>query len=209
MGRLDYQDMEEKEVIGRAQHGDSEATSFLLEKYKGIVRRLSHPLFLVDGDQDDLLQEGMIGLFKAIQSFDNAKGAGFETYASVCISRHLYTAIEKSNRKKNIPLNSYISIYSLEYPDEMEERDRRYALDKLLADWQKNPEEIVIKKEDTQNVLQNIFQKLSKMEKEVLRLFLKGMTYQEIAKQMDCAPKKIDNALQRIKMKIAKKHLHS
>ena len=111
---LVVEENEEAKTIKKAQEGDSEAMTCLLEKYKGTVRILARPMFLIDGDKDDLIQEGMIGLFKAIRTYDPEKGASFETFANLCISAQLCSAIKKSNRKKNIPLNSYISIYSKE-----------------------------------------------------------------------------------------------
>ena len=194
----------ENDLIRDAQSGDGEAVSHLLEKYKGSVRALARPLFLMDGDEDDLLQEGMIGLFKAIQTFDRDKGASFETYARLCISRQLYSAIEKSNRKKNIPLNSYISIYSEEYLHEEGDFGNGMFSEQTASVWEENPEDIVIQRESRDNVLDILYEKLSNMEKKVLKLFLQGLTYQEIAKRLQYPPKKIDNALQRIKMKMQK-----
>lgn len=198
-----FREMDEIELLTNAQAGDGEAVSFLLEKYKGMVRALSRPLFLMGGEQDDLIQEGMIGLFKAIQTYDASKGAGFETYANLCISSQIYSAIEKSNRKKNIPLNSYISIYSPEYSNEEGNSEGGFIINKISVDWEKNPEEIVIRKETANSLLGRLYGKLSTMEKQVLDLFLKGLTYQEIAKQLEKSPKTIDNALQRIKGKLA------
>lgn len=199
-----FQDMEEIEVIALAQASDGEAMSYLLEKYKSMVRALSRPLFLMDGDQDDLLQEGMIGLFKAIRTYDVKKEAAFETFANLCISSQLYSAIKISNRQKNIPLNSYISIDTPETGEDGNEAERFLRLDRALVAWQQNPEEIVIGKENAQNIERRLFSRLSKMEQQVLELFLKGLTYQEIAEKMEKSPKAIDNALQRIKTKLAK-----
>ena len=199
-----FQSMAEIEVIKLAQDGDGEAMSYLLEKYKSMVRALSRPLFLMDGDQDDLLQEGMIGLFKAIRTYDAGKETAFETFANLCISSQLYSAIKMSNRQKNIPLNSYISIDTPEAGADTNEVERFLRLDRALAVWQQNPEEIVIGKESAQNIERRLFSRLSKMEKQVLELFLKGLTYQEIAQKMEKTPKAIDNALQRIKTKLAK-----
>lgn len=199
-----FQNVEEIEVIKQAQAGDSEAMSYLLEKYKSMVRALSRPLFLMDGDQDDLLQEGMIGLFKAIRTYDVGKEAAFGTFANLCISSQLYSAIKMSNRQKNIPLNSYISIDTPETGADNQEVERFLRLDRALAVWQQSPEEIVIGKESAQNIERRLFSRLSKMEQQVLELFLKGLTYQEIAEKLEKTPKAIDNALQRIKTKLAK-----
>lgn len=199
-----YSQMEETKVIDLAQKGDSEAMGFLMEKYKGLVRAISRPMFLIDGDQDDLIQEGMIGLFKAIQTYHKDKGTVFETFAHLCISSQLYSAIKASNRKKNIPLNSYISIDSMDNGETEREGESGFLLDKTFADWQKNPEEIVIGQEAAKAMESRLFSRLSNMEKEVLGLFLKGLTYKEIAENLDKSPKTIDNALQRIKTKLAK-----
>lgn len=197
-------DKKKTDAIQRAQSGDSEAISYLLEKYKSMVRALARPLFLIDGEQDDLVQEGMIGLFKAIQTYDADKGASFETFANTCISGQLYTAIKKSNRQKNIPLNSYVSIYSTESPGGRGEKEGTFVLDKTALDWQNNPEEIVIGRENARSIQEKLYSRLSKMEVQVLDLFLTGMTYQEIAMKLDKSPKSIDNALQRIKGKLHK-----
>ena len=197
-----FQGMDELHIISAAQSGDGEAMTYLLDKYKSMVRVLSRPLFLMDGDQDDLLQEGMIGLFKAIRTYDAEKGTVFETFANLCISSQLYSAVKSSNRQKNIPLNSYIS---LDMSNGLEEGgDNLFGLNRALAVWQQNPEEIVIGEENARNIKRKLYSRLSKMEMQVLSLFLKGLTYQEIAKRLGKSPKAIDNALQRIKSKLMK-----
>ena len=194
-----------KELLEKAQRGDGDAMTALLEKYKSMVRALARPLFLIDGEQDDLVQEGMIGLFKAIQTYDGEKGAAFESFANTCIRGQLYTAVKKSNRKKNQPLNTYISLYSVENGDESADQDGGFVIDKTVPDWQNNPERIVVGREYQRDFREKVYRHLSKMEMQVLDLFLQGLTYQEIAARLDKAPKSIDNALQRIKGKI--KHL--
>ena len=197
-----FQGMDELQIISAAQSGDGEAMTYLLDKYKSMVRVLSRPLFLMDGDQDDLLQEGMIGLFKAIRTYDAEKGTVFETFANLCISSQLYSAVKSSNRQKNIPLNSYIS---LDMSNGLEEGgDNLFGLNRALAVWQQNPEEIVIGEENARNIKRKLYSRLSKMEMQVLSLFLKGLTYQEIAKRLGKSPKAIDNASQRIKSKLMK-----
>ena len=194
----------EEELIASAQNGNEEAMAVLLERYKSLVRALSRPLFLMDGDQDDLLQEGMIGLYKAIQTFQDQKNASFETLATLCIKRQLYSAIKASNRKKNIPLNSYISIDNAQDPTNAE-LEKIFVTDAAQAMRQKSPEDIIIGQENVENTQKKMFMHLSNMEKQVLELFLQGLTYQEIAQKMEKSPKTIDNALQRIKKKVAKK----
>ena len=194
----------EEELIVSAQNGNEEAMAVLLERYKSLVRALSRPLFLMDGDQDDLLQEGMIGLYKAIQTFQDQKNASFETFATLSIKRQVYSAIKASNRKKNIPLNSYISIDNAQDPTNAE-LEKIFVTDAAQAMRQKSPEDIIIGQENVENTQKKMFMHLSNMEKQVLELFLQGLTYQEIAQKMEKSPKTIDNALQRIKKKVAKK----
>lgn len=201
---MNFQDMDVLQIIELAQDGNGDAMAFLMEKYKSMVRALSRPLFLIDGDQDDLIQEGMIGLFKAIQTYDAQKGTAFDTFANLCITSQLYSAVKMSNRKKNIPLNSYVSIYTTDENEETGDSERIFELDKSFAAWQQNPEEIVIGEENAKNIKRKLISRLSKMEIQVLNLFLKGLTYQEIAQQLEKPPKTIDNALQRIKSKLKK-----
>lgn len=195
---------DENQLLEQAQQGDSDAISVLLEKYKSMVRALARPLFLMDGEQDDLVQEGMIGLFKAIQTYDKGKGAAFESFANTCIRGQLYTAVKKSNRKKNLPLNSYISLYAIDNGEENKEKDGTFVIDKTIPDWQSNPERIVVGREQQRDIQEKLYRHLSKMEVQVLDLFLQGLTYQEIATKLEKAPKSIDNALQRIRGKIKK-----
>lgn len=199
-----FQGMDDLEVVIQAQEGKEEAVSYLLEKYKGMVRALARPLFLMDGEQDDLIQEGMIGLFKAIQTYNSKKGASFETFANLCITRQMYSAVKMSNRKKNSPLNSYVSIDSSMGEEDITEADKIFMMNQSFLTRQLNPEEIVIGAESEKHVREKLFSRLSKMETQVLHLFLKGLTYQEIAKRMGKSPKTIDNALQRIKGKLSK-----
>lgn len=196
--------LDEMELLEQAQRGNSDAITALLENYKSMVRALARPLFLMDGEQDDLVQEGMIGLFKAIQTYDRGKGTAFESFANTCIRGQLYTAVKKSNRKKNQPLNSYISLYSIENGQENADKDGGFVIDKTIPDWQNNPERIVVGREQKRDIQERLCNYLSKMEIQVLDLFLQGLTYQEIAGKLDKAPKSIDNALQRIKSKIKK-----
>ena len=193
--------MSENDIINLAQNKEDSAMEYLLEKYKPLVRQKTRKLFLIDGDKDDLIQEGMIGLFKAVRDYQAGKDAAFRTFADLCISRQLYSAIKKSNRLKNQPLNSYISIYSDEFNDADELVGDRTVITSG-SDNIANPEAIVIDRESAVDMQNQMFDKLSKMEREVLKRYLDGMTYQEIAADMEKSPKSIDNALQRIKGKI-------
>lgn len=193
--------MSENDIINLAQKRENAAMEYLLEKYKPLVRRKTRKLFLIDGDKDDLIQEGMIGLFKAVRDYQVGKDAAFRTFADLCISRQLYSAIKKSNRLKNQPLNSYVSIYSDEFSDADELAGDRTVISSG-SDNIANPEAIMIDRENAIDMQNKMFDKLSKMEREVLKRYLEGMTYQEIAADMEKSPKSIDNALQRIKGKI-------
>lgn len=201
---IDLEKLSEEEIILIAQNRNDEAMTYLMEKYKGLVRQKVRTLFLIGGDKDDLVQEGMIGLYKAICDYSPEKDASFRTFADLCISRQVYTAIKISNRMKNQPLNSYISIYSPAYSDENVLADGDFMIDNEIRTEQLNPEEIIIDRENVSRIEKNLFAYLSEMETKVLELYLDGMTYQEIAVYMDKSPKSIDNALQRIKNKLQK-----
>lgn len=198
---MEFEKMSESDIINLAQKREDTAMEYLLEKYKPLVRQKTRKLFLIDGDKDDLIQEGMIGLFKAVRDYQVGKDTSFRTFAELCISRQLYSAIKKSNRLKNQPLNSYISIYSDEFNDTGELAGDRTVISSG-TDNIANPEAIVIGRENAVDMQNKMFDKLSKMEREVLKRYLEGMTYQEIASDMEKTPKSIDNALQRIKGKI-------
>ena len=194
----------EEVLIQRAQAQDYDAMDALMQRYKGIVRKRARSLFIIGGDQDDLMQEGMIGLFKAIQDYDKSKEAVFSTFAELCISRQLYSAVKSSTRKKNIPLNTYVSIYSPVYSEQGEETEGSFMVDHSLEAAELSPEEILIDRENVCSLRCKIEECLSAMEKQVFDLYMEGMTYQEIARHLDKEPKSIDNALQRIKSKVNK-----
>ena len=198
---MEFEKMSENDIINLAQKRENAAMEYLLEKYKPLVRQKTRKLLLIDGDKDDLIQEGMIGLFKAVRDYQVGKDAAFRTFADLCISRQLYSAIKKSNRLKNQPLNSYVSIYSDEFSDADELAGDRTVISSG-SDNIANPEAIMIDRENAIDMQNKMFDKLSKMEREVLKRYLEGMTYQEIAADMEKSPKSIDNALQRIKGKI-------
>lgn len=198
---MEFEKMSENDIINLAQKRENAAMEYLLEKYKPLVCQKTRKLFLIDGDKDDLIQEGMIGLFKAVRDYQVGKDAAFRTFADLCISRQLYSAIKKSNRLKNQPLNSYVSIYSDEFSDADELAGDRTVISSG-SDNIANPEAIMIDRENAIDMQNKMFDKLSKMEREVLKRYLEGMTYQEIAADMEKSPKSIDNALQRIKGKI-------
>ena len=189
-----YETRSDEELIRALRAGDSEVTDYLMEKYKNLVRSKANALFLIGGDADDLIQEGMIGLFKAIRDFDEEKEAGFRHFAELCVTRQLYTAIEANNRKKNAPLNTYVSIDG--------EADGE-PLEEILHSLQEaSPEELIIRAEDIEDMRRAAEENLSAMEKRVLSLYLTGMNYTQIAEYLNKQPKSIDNAIQRIKKKL-------
>ena len=163
---------------------------YLIEKYKTMVRQKARFLYLAGGDQDDLIQEGMIGLFKAIQDYREDKDASFRTFAQLCVERQLYRAIQSSNRRKHQPLNGYISMDGEEWEAETKTM------------FQPSPESLFIAQENAQQVEVAIQTELSEMENQVLILYLSGNNYLEIAEQLDKTPKTIDNAIQRIRRKV-------
>ena len=187
-----YDGIKDEELISRFKNGESEILDYLMEKYKNMVRKKARTMFLIGGENDDLIQEGMIGLFKAVRAYQPDRDAAFQTFASICVDRQIYNAIQSSNRQKHQPLNSYISLS--EQDGENEEH--------LGDNWGENPESIIIDQENVQDLEQEITATLSPMENQVLEYYLAGNGYGEIAQIMGKTPKSIDNALQRIRIKI-------
>lgn len=187
-----YDGIKDEELISRFKNGESEILDYLMEKYKNMVRKKARTMFLIGGENDDLIQEGMIGLFKAVRDYQPDRDAAFQTFASICVDRQIYNAIQSSNRQKHQPLNSYISLS--EQDGENEEH--------LGDNWGENPESIIIDQENVQDLEQEITATLSPMENQVLEYYLAGNVYGEIAQIMGKTPKSIDNALQRIRIKI-------
>lgn len=187
----------DEQLVQKLRSGDEKIMDYILDKYKPLVRKKANAMYLIGGDTDDLIQEGMIGLFKAIRDYKEEKESTFFHFAELCISRQIYSAVEASNRKKHAPLNSYISFYS-----ESGEEGKSLA-DTLTASEMDDPEQLMINQENLANFLEKVKQKLSKLECEVLDYYLAGLNYQQIAVEMEKSPKSIDNALQRIRNKIS------
>ena len=185
-----FDNVSDEELIMRFRAGETSIEDYLMEKYKGLVRQKARAMFLIGGDTDDLIQEGMIGLFKAVRDFQPGSEAAFATFAGVCIDRQLYSAIQSSNRQKHIPLNSYVSL------NQEEEGSPIWELSV------ENPESIVIDQENARDLQRKFMGFLSPMERKVLDLYLRGEGYVEIARILNKSPKSIDNALQRIRSKI-------
>ena len=199
MGR--YDQYSDEELIVRLREGETEISDYLMEKYKEFVRKKARAMFLIGGETDDLIQEGMIGLFKAIQNYQADKETSFRTFASLCIDRQLYSAVQNSNRQKHQPLNSYVSLNRPLYEEEYE-----MTLLDVLGENEKvvNPEEIMINREQYEDTERKLSKLLSDFEKKVLNYYLEGKSYQEIGEILKRDSKSIDNALQRIKRKIEK-----
>ena len=193
-----YNLLSDEELISRLREGHEDIRDYLMEKHKNLVRKKARALYLIGGDNDDLIQEGMIGLYKAIRDFDPERGASFHTFADLCISRQLYTAVQASQRQKHQPLNSYVSLSDSDNEEQTSSR-ASYAANDVRN---RNPEELFIARENLEDMEDLIEKKLSRFEREVLRYYLSGMNYSQIADTLGKSSKATDNALQRIKKKI-------
>lgn len=192
-------EMSDEQVVAEIRKGNRGLVDFLLEKYKPLVRAKAKTMYLLGGDQEDLVQEGMIGLFQAIRDFEPEKESRFVHFASLCISRQIYTAVQKDQRQKNIPLNSYISLYSVAGP-----HGDGTLLDELSAKGDQTPETLFIAKEDVENIRKAMERALSRMEQEVLTLKMSGMDTLTVSQIMEKSPKQVENAFQRSKDKLKK-----
>lgn len=183
-----WEQMRDEELVEHAHAGETGAMDCLLEKYKKVVLKKARTLFLIGGETDDLIQEGMTGLFKAIRDYDPKQAASFATFAGLCIDRQLYTAVHSSQRKKHIPLNTYVSLNDQEDA----------AVQRLHA---RSPEAIYLEEEAMQDLKKRIFRSLSPMERQVLEYYLNGYSYPWISGEMKKPQKSIENAMQRIREK--------
>lgn len=199
----EYRQYSDEELIVRLRDGESGITEYLMNKYKNLVRSKAKSMYILGADSDDLIQEGMIGLFKALRDYDSGRDASFLTFADLCVSRQMYTAVQASRRQKHIPLNTYISLYgsvNTNWEGEQEE-----LVNVLVTQAGQSPEEVLIDRENVIQLEKAIDQELSGFEKQVLDLYLTGMGYQQIAKVLGRDEKSTDNALQRIKTKLKKR----
>lgn len=194
-----YEEMTDEQLIQRLRDGETAITDFIMDKYKGLVRQKAKAMFLLGGENDDLIQEGMIGLFKAVRDFDGKQGGPFARFADLCISRQMYTAMEAAGRKKHIPLNNYVSLYDTEHGNSEEKRSP--LIDTIQSEQEQNPEELFLDKELWNYLSQELEKRLSPMERRVLSLYLLGMDYHRIAEIMEKEPKAVDNAIQRVRAK--------
>lgn len=192
-----YEQKTDEQLIRMLRKGDTAITDYIMEKYKNLVRKEANAMYLLGGENDDLIQEGMIGLFKAVQNYDLAQETSFYNFARLCITRQMYSAIEASKRKKHSPLNSYISLYE-------KTGEREPLIDTMEAAKESNPEELLVGREYVELLQNKLMENLSDLENRVLYLHLLGTDYKTIARLLDKSPKTVDNALQRIKSKMEK-----
>ena len=196
-----YNKIPDEQLICRLRNGEDEIMDYLMIKYKSMVRRKARAMYLIGGDNDDLIQEGMIGLIKAVRDFDSEAGQSFSGFAELCVSRQMYSAIASSKRKKHIPLNSYVSLY-----DEGNHEDEKALplIDTIEPEVENNPETLYFGKESSEAFIEELKENLSDLENRVLYLHMLGTNYRDIANLLDKSPKTIDNALQRVRTKAGK-----
>ena len=197
-----YSEETDEVLIQKLRDGQNDITDFIMNKYKNLVRKKAQSMHILGADKDDLIQEGMIGLFKAIRDYDCGRDASFYTFADLCIPRQMYSAVEASLRKKHIPLNSYISLYTR--IDEDDTSSDVTLENALTSDKDLNPEQQLIDRENVRLLEEAIEKDLSAVERRVLGLYLTGMSYTQIAKVLNKDEKSTDNALHRAKSKLRK-----
>ncbi|MBQ1521024.1 MAG: RNA polymerase sporulation sigma factor SigH [Clostridia bacterium] len=196
----EYGSLTDEELVALAKQFDSAASDELYHRYKNIVRGKARPYFLAGADRDDLIQEGMIGLFKAIRDYNFEKNDSFRPFAEICIVRQILTAIKQATRFKHLPLNKYESLYSTVYDEDSENQ----LMDVISISSALDPEELYIKQELSRSVEEAVNSSLTPLERAVLECFLDGLSYSEIASELDHSVKSVDNALQRIRKKLEK-----
>src|SRR3954447_22918941 len=196
--QVDFTELEDEAIIELVHKGNSDALDFLIHKYRNFVRAKARSYFLIGADREDIVQEGMIGLYKAIRDYKGDKLASFKAFAELCITRQIITAIKTATRQKHIPLNSYVS---LDKPIYDEESDRT-LMDVISGAKILDPEELIINQEEFDHIEFKMTELLSDLERKVLALYLDGQSYQEISEELNRHVKSIDNALQRVKRKL-------
>ena len=191
-----YDRMTDEQLLCDYKNGNQEIMDYLMVKYKSMVRKKARAMYLLGGENEDLIQEGMIGLFKAVTSYQEEKNTSFSTFAYLCVQRQIYTTITAFDRKKHIPLNTAISLF------EQKNQEEELSLDEILETPEETPEEMMLRKEELNDYYKMLDQNLSKFEKQVMYHYLNGETYTTIAKKLGKSDKSIDNAIQRIRRKI-------
>lgn len=199
-GFLEFKEKLDEEVVMEAKTGNNKAQEYLISKYENFVKAKAKSYFLIGADKEDIYQEGMIGLYKAIRDFNPEKSTSFKAFAEICVTRQIITAIKTATRQKHIPLNTYVSLNKPIYEEESE----RTLLDVLSGLKISDPEELMISKEQMRFIEEKISEVLSGLERRVLTSYLDGKSYQEIACDLERHSKSIDNALQRVKRKLEK-----
>ena len=197
-----YDRMTDEQLLCDYKNGNQEIMDYLMVKYKSMVRKKARAMYLLGGENEDLIQEGMIGLIKAVRDFDVTQKTSFSSFAELCVSRQMYSAIEASNRKKHLPLNSYISLY--EDSEQVGEGRSLPLIDTIESSKENDPEVLYFGKEYTEAFAEQLKELLSPLENHVLYLHLMGTDYRTIAELLGKSPKSVDNALQRIKTKAQK-----
>lgn len=196
----EYERETDENLLKRLHSGEQDIMDYLLNKYKPLVRKKAKDMYLIGGEGEDLIQEGMIGLFKAIRDYCPEKEASFYTFADLCVSRQMYTAIQASQRMKHMPLNTYISLYASENDTEGE-KDRQ-LIEQLKSLHADDPETLVMNREDLKYIMEHMSEYLSKFEQEVILLYMAGNNYSQIAGMLGKSSKSVDNALHRAKGKL-------
>ncbi|UOQ44636.1 RNA polymerase sporulation sigma factor SigH [Halobacillus salinarum] len=196
----DLSKLDDEAIVEKINQGQIQALDYLINKYKNFVRAKARTYFLIGADREDIVQEGMIGLYKAIRDYQEDKLSSFKAFAELCVTRQIITAIKTATRQKHIPLNSYVS---LDKPIYDEESDRT-LLDVIAGSKAIDPQELIVNKEKFGDMEEKISELLSDLEKKVLALYLDGQSYQEISEELKRHVKSIDNALQRVKRKLEK-----
>ena len=199
---MDLGKMTDEQLIELLREGKTEITDYLMEKYKDMVRKQARAMYLWGGENDDLIQEGMIGLFKAVRDYDCGRDASFYTFADLCISRQMYTAVQASQRLKHTPLNTYVSLDSHGRTEEDRDPETQTLAELLTDKTGRNPEELFLDKERVAYLEKRIATELSELERQVLDLYITGMSYTQIAKVLRRSEKATENALTRAKQKI-------
>ena len=195
-----YEQETDEALVAFTHQGDHAAMDFLIDKYKNLVRGRARTLFLVGADKEDLIQEGMIGLYKAIRDYQPEKNSSFQNFAELCVNRQMYSAIKGSRTKKNQPLNDYVSFDSMAYGEGQETTAE--PIFEIILEKNKNPEQLVIDKESADVLEYTLVGQLSDLERKVLRYYMEDYNYSQIAAALGKEPKAVDNALQRIKKKL-------
>lgn len=192
---MNYTTYSDEELIRMLRAGEADIADYIMEKYKPLVRKKTNAMYLIGGETEDLIQEGMIGLFKAVRDYKEDKETSFFSFADLCINRQLYSALEASNRKKHMPLNTYVSFSN-------QDNEEGVPLEQMVTEKTISPEQMMIEQEGRTEFFLRLKENLSAMERTVLYLYLEGNSYTQIAEIMSKTPKSIDNTLQRIRGKI-------